>query len=143
MKPTEAFLSHSDKDRAFVTKLAGVLLRRGVRFFYSRKHLKGAQQWHDEIGEALARCDWFLLVLSPAAVRSEWVKRELLYALQSDRYRDRIAPLLHRDCDSERLSWTLSGFQLIDFTAGFDEGCGQLFRCWGMRHGRAQTRRVR
>jgi hypothetical protein len=39
-----------------------------------------AQQWHDEIGAALRRCDWFVLVLSPHTVESIWVKRELLFS---------------------------------------------------------------
>lgn len=75
------------------------------------------------------------LVLSPQAVKSEWVKRELLYALQSDRYKDHIAPLLLKPCDIERLSWTLSGFQRIDFTKGFESGCRELFRMWRLRYG--------
>jgi hypothetical protein len=116
--PAEAFLSHSDRNRAFATKIATTLQARGIEVFYSRRHLRGAQEWHDEIGAALARCDWFLLVLSPEAVRSEWVKRELLYALQHAQYRGRIAPLVHRACDVERLSWTLSGLQSIDFRSG-------------------------
>lgn len=49
----------------------------GVKVWYSKTNLKGAQAWHDEIGKALARCDWFVVVLTPSAVRSEWVKREL------------------------------------------------------------------
>lgn len=140
MRPAETFLSHSDKNRAFVTKLARTLRSHRIRVFYSRRHLKGAQQWHDEIGAALARCDWFLLVLSPQAVRSEWVKRELLYALQSDRYRNHIAPLLLKPCDIERLSWTLSGFQRIDFTKGFTSGCRDLFHMWRLRYGLRRSR---
>jgi hypothetical protein len=60
----------------------------------SKANIRGAQQWHDEIGTALKRCDWFLLVLSPQSVRSMWVKHELVYALQASRYRGRIIPVL-------------------------------------------------
>ena len=107
--PRELFVSHATQDRRFVGKLTTVLKKHRIRFWYSRKHLTGAQQWHDEIGEALRRCDWFLLILSPAAVRSEWVKRELVYALQERRFNDRILPVLHKRCDFRNLSWTLSG----------------------------------
>lgn len=134
MKPREAFLSHSDHDRAFVDRLAETLSRHHVPVFYSRRHLRGAQQWHDELGAALARCDWFLLVLSPRSVRSEWVKRELLYALDSPRYRGQIVPILFRGCEIERLSWTLAQLQRVDFTKGFDSGCRQLFRIWRVRY---------
>ena len=80
--PNEVFLSHSNRDRPFVRKLVDVLRRRGIPVWYSETNIQGAQQWHDEIGAALRRCDWFVLVLSPHAVESKWVKRELLYSLR-------------------------------------------------------------
>lgn len=132
MKPAEVFLSHSSRDQAFASRLAAVLGRHGLKVFYSRKSIRGAQQWHDEIGQALARCNWFLLVLPPASVGSEWVKRELVYALQSKRYRKHIAPLLLKPCRIDRLSWTLSGFQRIDFRQSFDIGCGELLALWSI-----------
>ena len=130
MKPAEIFLSHSSRDRAFATRLAGLLDRHRLKVFYSRKSIRGAQQWHDEIGQALARCNWFLLILSPTAVSSEWVKRELVYALQSRRYRKHIAPLLLKPCKIDKLSWTLSGFQRIDFRRGFEDGARELLALW-------------
>jgi hypothetical protein len=130
VKPAEIFLSHASLDRKFANRLAATLGRHGLKVFYSRKSLRGAQQWHDEIGRALARCTWFLLLLSPAAVKSEWVKRELVYALQSKRYRRHIAPLVLKRCSIDKLSWTLSGFQQIDFRGRFDEGCRELLGLW-------------
>jgi hypothetical protein len=112
------------------SRVADALTRRGLNVFYSRKSIRGAQQWHDEIGKALERCNWFLIVLTPAAVSSEWVKRELVYALQAKRYRRRIAPLLFKSCKIDKLSWTLSGFQHIDFRKSFDEGLSELLTLW-------------
>ena len=132
MTPREVFLSHASADRRFAAKLAGVLSRQGVPVWFSRRTIRGAQQWHDEIGKGLARCDWFLLVLSPAAVRSAWVKRELLYALQQRRYRERIAPLLYRPCKYAKLSWTLDSIQRIDFRGEFERGCRDLLRLWSV-----------
>lgn len=74
MRPAEVFLSHSGEDRQFGDELAVVLGRHGVPVWYSATNIQGAQQWHDEIGSALERCDWFLVVLSPASVQSMWVK---------------------------------------------------------------------
>ena len=88
--------------------------------------------WHDEIGSALRRCDWFVLVLSPGAVASLWVKRELLYSLQESRFEGRIVPLLNEPCPYDELSWTLASMQTVDFTHGFDSGCRGLLRIWGI-----------
>lgn len=130
--PAEVFLSHSSADRGFVTRLADVLKHHGVPIWYSDTNIQGAQQWHDEIGAALRRCDWFILVLSPAAVDSKWVKRELLFSLQQDRFDGRIAPILHKSCQYEDLSWTLSQLQMVNFQEDFDEGCRDLLRIWGI-----------
>jgi hypothetical protein len=93
----EVFLSHSSKDRAFVSRLARTLKRHGIKYWYSATHIVAAKQWHDEIGRALRRCGWFLVVLTPDAVKSEWVKRELLFALNDDRYNERIIRAVSTD----------------------------------------------
>lgn len=130
--PYEAFLSHSSLDHGFAAKLAAVLRRHGVSVWYSQTDIMGAQQWHDEIGVALRRCDWFLLVLSPNSVASMWVKRELIFALQQNRFENRIVPLLYQPCDFDHLSWVLPSFQFIDFQRTFEEGCCGLLRLWGL-----------
>ena len=130
--PREAFLSHAADDREIAERLTRVLAAHNVPVWYSQRSVVGAQQWHDEIGAALARCDWFLLLLSPNSVRSKWVKRELLYALQDEGYDGRILPLLFRSCDVAGLSWVISQFQMVSFSGDFETGCRSLLRVWGL-----------
>jgi hypothetical protein len=130
--PKEVFLSHSSRNRKFARRLVKVMRAHGVPVWYSETHILGSQQWHDEIGKALKRCDWFILVLSPQAVQSIWVKRELHFALNKPRYDHRIIPIFYKDCDYESLSWTLENYQRVDFTQDFDDGCRALFRIWGI-----------
>jgi len=108
VRPTEVFLSHSSKNVHFADRLAKALAAHGVNSFFSKKNIRGAQQWHDEIGSALKRCDWFLVVLSPDSVRSTWVKRELVYALQEQRFVER----------------------RVDFRKDFNQACHELFAVW-------------
>jgi hypothetical protein len=131
-RPSEVFLSHATADRAFADRLAKILRAHGVPVWYSRTELRGGQQWHDEIGLALARCDAFVIVLSPASLGSEWVKTELLYALDDPRYRRRIIPVMLEKCEYKRVYWALVALQQIDFSRDFDSGCGELFRVWGV-----------
>ncbi len=130
--PREVFLSHSSVDHALADKLVGELEKHGVRVWYSRKRLRGSQRWADEIGKALARCDWFAVILTPSAVRSTWVKHELQYALRRKRYTDHILPLHFRSCKPEVLSWVLEEFQIIDFRGRFRKGCAELLAVWGL-----------
>ena len=129
--PDEVFLSHSSADRAFTARLAEVLREHGVPVWYSDTNIRAAQQWHDEIGAPLRRCDWLVLILSPHAVSSK-VKRELLFSLQQHRFDGRIAPILYRSCDHEELSWTQASLQMADFQDDFDQGCRDLLRIWGI-----------
>ena len=130
--PRELFVSHSDRDREAVARLSNELSSHRIPHWVSRRELAGSQQWHDEIGDALARCDWFAVLLSPDAVESMWVKRELLYALSQERFLGRIVPVLLRDCDIDRLSWTLSSIQRVDFRNDWSFGMRELLRIWSI-----------
>lgn len=132
--PHEVFLSHSTKDRGFSARIAAVLRLHGIPLWYSATNIVGAKQWHDEIGAALARCDWFIVVLSPHSIKSKWVKLEYLYALNNSRYNNRIIPISYKPCNYEDLSWTLGAVQFVDFTTDFDEGCRNLLRVWRLSY---------
>ena len=127
------FISHCSADRKFVHRLLQILKQNRIRYWYSERHIPGATNWHDEIGQALKRCDWFLIVLSKKAVRSRWVKRELVYALRQNRYDGRVVPVLIASCKYDDLSWTLAAIEMIDFRGEFKTGCRRLLKVWGIR----------
>jgi hypothetical protein len=83
-----------------------------------------------------------MVLLTPNAVKSMWVKRELNFALIEKRYEKRIIPLLFKKCDFHKLSWTLPQFQIIDFTVDYERACDELLRVWKkQRRGRPRRRR--
>src|SRR5437588_11187894 len=130
--PREVFLSHAHDDAQYVKKLAADLRRHDVRVWYSAHHIAGAQQWMDEIGNALDRCDWFVVVLTPAAVKSIWVKREVSFALNEAQYHDRVVPLLWKNCVAKDLAWPLVTIQTI-VARPYDDGVRRLLALWGVR----------
>lgn len=73
MAPTEVFLWHASADVDYAAKVADVLRAHQIRVFFSPHHIRAAAQWHDVLGNALLRYDWFAVLLSPAAVESMWV----------------------------------------------------------------------
>jgi len=130
MLPREVFISHAHQDRAFVANLTRILRQERIKYWYSPKHIVGAQQWHDELGKALARCDWFIIVLSPNAVKSKWVGYECVYALNDDRYDGKIVPVLYKTCRWKQLSWTLRGFQWVIFKRDYQTFARKLLKTW-------------
>ncbi|HVA50889.1 MAG TPA: toll/interleukin-1 receptor domain-containing protein [Pirellulales bacterium] len=131
MPPLEVFLSHASADHDMAERLATLLRGHGIPTFYSPSNLLGAQQWQDEILKALQRCDWFVVLLSPDAIESMWVRRETALALRDKRFEDKIIPVRYRPCDLGRLGW-LEIFQMVDFQGDFDQGCRNLLRIWGI-----------
>ena len=131
MPPIEVFLSHSSLDQVTAGRVAHVLGGHGVPVFYSAENILGAQQWQNEILDALQRCDWFIVLLSPDAIDSMWVKREVAFALNDARYEDRIVPLSYRECDLESMRW-LTLFENVDLTGDFEAGCRDLLQIWGI-----------
>jgi hypothetical protein len=131
MRPSELFLSHANEDGAVAREIAVILRQHAVPVFFAPHNIVGARQWQDEILAALRRCDWFAVLLSPAAVQSMWVKREVAYALKQQRYQDRIIPLLYRDCVLGSLDW-LDLYQRIDMRGDLTKGCQHLLSIWGI-----------
>jgi len=80
----------------------------------------------------ISHCDWFAIVLSPNSIKSIWVKKELVFALKQSRLVEKIIPLLYQPCDVDEFSWTLSSYQMVDFTGSFEEGCRDLLRVWSV-----------
>lgn len=111
-----------------------MLGRHRIAVWTAPARVRAAQHWHDQIGEALARCDWFVVALTRRSVARPWVKRELLFALNDKRYDERIVPLVFQDCAIEKLSWVLrSSMQVVDFTGDRARAQRQLLATWGLR----------
>src|SRR5260370_15058827 len=88
------FISHSSKDNEFGVKLA-IDLRRKLgenAVWYDSLGLRaGVPWWHNIVGEVATR-DVFILIISPEAMLSDWVRREYDIALQQKK---EIIPLLY------------------------------------------------
>ena len=132
MIPKEVFLSHSSRNRAIATSVAETLRNHGVPVWFSPKNIVTAQQWQDEIGKALRRCDWFLVLLSNDSVKAKWVKLELTYALSHSQYDNHIISVKIDGCDHEDLSWTLGAFQMVNMANGRESAFSEVLRSWGL-----------
>lgn len=112
---TRVFISHSTADRALVEQLVVEPLERSqVETWYSRIAIRTAADWERSILEGLETSDWFLLVMSPSAQSSEWVKDELFWAI--DNRPNRIIPVIISKCDPSAFHIRLRRTQPIDLT---------------------------
>jgi TIR domain len=133
-RPKEVFISHSSKNNGFVSKLHATLAAHEIRSFWSPKGINTAERWNKSIGEALKRCDWFLLILSHQSVNSKWVKSEFNYAINHDQYEDRIIPCWWRKCKPDADFWTLDALQHISFMKKQEDAYQKLLATWGISY---------
>ena len=133
------FVSHAAEDRAFAERVVKELKSRGFNPWLSSINLVGSDDWQRQIGRALARCDWFLLIGSRSCYGSKWVRRELAYAFDADRYNNRILPIVKNACSFRRLAWPLVGIQYVDLRSGargFEAGIAEIVRLFRTRRRR-------
>lgn len=97
----DVFLSHSAKDREFVTRLAEDLTRAGLRVWLDQWHIRVGESFAQAIGEAMRASRFLVMVMSPDYFQSAWTTQEWQSALADEFDADgvRLIPILYRDCD--------------------------------------------
>ncbi len=74
--PPRIFVSHSHTDEAFTERLVDDFNQAGARAWMDKRDL-GPGNFQERISEALADCEWFVLVLTRDALASPWVRQEV------------------------------------------------------------------
>lgn len=78
----KAFISYASQDRAEVIKRVQMLARLKINYFENVLDLEPGTRWQQELYRHIDDSDLFLLFWSSAAKQSEWVIREVNYALK-------------------------------------------------------------
>lgn len=94
------FLSHAHVDRDFARSLKSNLEDAGARVWIDEAELLVGDSLDRRIGRTVEGTDFLIVVLSPAAVKSEWVTKEVKSALdlESELSGIRVLPIIHRRC---------------------------------------------
>ena len=82
---SEAFISYSRGDTAFVDKLRHDLEKRGIPVWIDRESIEGGAAWRASISQAIRSCCAFIMVVSPRSTQSNQVSKELSVAESHDR----------------------------------------------------------
>jgi formylglycine-generating enzyme required for sulfatase activity len=77
---SHVFISYSKKNRVYARRLADHLRERGFDVWIDDR-LDVGDQWWLVIERAIENCGAFTVVMTPASKASEWVYREVMYAL--------------------------------------------------------------
>lgn len=105
------FMSYAHNDRDVAGKLASKLAQAGYEVWSPDQYLFPGDNWPLKIGEALQQSDGMIVLLSPDAVKSDWVRHEIEFAIGSTRYQDRLIPVLVRP--TEDIPWILRKLKYV------------------------------
>jgi hypothetical protein len=121
------FISYSRKDQDFAKRLAGDLAFHGLDVWWDSWQMRVGDLLDVRIQEAITECTQFVLVLSSNAIESEWVQKELGFALihATGEHSRSILPAL---IENVELPTTLSNRVYADFRSSYNQGLDELLK---------------
>ncbi|MFT5196721.1 MAG: sulfatase activating formylglycine-generating enzyme, partial [Candidatus Promineifilaceae bacterium] len=123
---TFSSICHSTKDGEFAGQLAEVLRVEGWLVWIAPESIAAGEKWVDAIQRGLDESGIFMLLISPHAVASQWVKSETNAAIGLEHMGDmRIVPLLYKPAKSPSL-W--SNYQSVLCKAISAQSLNNLFQ---------------
>ncbi|MDE0449309.1 MAG: toll/interleukin-1 receptor domain-containing protein [Spirochaetaceae bacterium] len=119
----KVFISHAHSDEHLAQKVAAILQEAGLEVWDAMREILPGDNWAQEVSNALQESEAMVILLTPDAVRSEWVRREMRwnieYALGEVRFRSRLIPVVAGDPDilnTEGVPWILRHQKMVDLT---------------------------
>lgn len=110
------FISYSRRDSEFVTRLAADLDRQVAGVWFDQSDILPGQKWREQLMDGIRQCKALVLVVSPDAVKSQYVREEVGLAQSLGKT---IIPILYRRARTAgSLAELLVETQFIDLRQG-------------------------
>jgi hypothetical protein len=114
----KVFISHSasSKDGALAEKLGESLNAAGLDVWYDRVDFHLGKSLNDALRQGLSESDAMVVLLTPSALDSEFIHRDIEYALGEKRFKGRLIPVIVGDSESfpsDRIPWILKRLKTI------------------------------
>lgn len=118
------FLSYSREDTVKQRRILRELRERGVNVWVDIENLTpGTPTWEREVERAIRESMGIIVLLSPEANNSEWVRREISFGEQ---HRKRIFPVLIEGDEHTSTPLRLASHQRVDLRTKFEAGLDEL-----------------
>lgn len=122
--PKQLFISYAHEDTEFAHRLTSDLRQRGWRVWIAPDSIRPGEKWVEAIERGLDESGRFVLVITPAATKSHWVKSETNIAIElQHKGQIRFIPLNVEPCDVP-LFWT--EYQHVPFGGNYEDGLTAL-----------------
>lgn len=117
----KVFLSHTRADKDFARHLATDLETLGFAVWFDKWELRVGDSLIERIEEGIQESQWMVVILSPAALKSEWVLKELRTGLTKEIGAKKVF-VLPALCQEVSLPSFLQDKFYADFTGSYETG---------------------
>ncbi|MBN1508653.1 MAG: toll/interleukin-1 receptor domain-containing protein [Sedimentisphaerales bacterium] len=119
----KVFISYAHEDKEIAKRLVRQLEDAGLEVWDDSSILPG-DNWAEKISQALKESQAMVVLVSAAALDSEWVRREIDFALGTKEYRGRLIPVFvgpRDDIPEDKLPWILRRLHGVELTEQAEE----------------------
>jgi len=125
--PQQIFISYAHEDAPIARRLAADLRRHDYPVWIAPESIQPGESWVSAIDRGLHESGVFLALLSPAAVKSQWVRSETRLAIQLEHQgKLRLVPMMLKSCDPALLSSFLTSYQIIPASNRYEQALAEL-----------------
>ena len=123
----KVFISHSHADSALAGWVTSALRKDGLEVFDPDTDLLPGDNWAERVAKALEESEAMVVLLTPDAINSPYVRREIEYALGMKRYSNRLIPVTvgaREQLPPDSIPWIVRHMpwvELEDRAGGFPE----------------------
>ncbi|MBM4024149.1 MAG: toll/interleukin-1 receptor domain-containing protein [Planctomycetes bacterium] len=115
----QVFISYACEDRELAKRLSQWLEGAGFEVWLDENQILPGDNWAEKVAQALKESQAMVVLVSPAAMESKWVRHEIEYALGAKEYSGRLVPVFVGSPDripKDKLPWILRRLRGIELT---------------------------
>ena len=129
----KVYLSHAHSDERLAERVSRILEDAGLQIWDATREIMPGDNWAATLGNALQESQAMVVLVTPDAMRSKWVRWEIEYALGQIRFRERLIPVVAGDPDDlakEDVPWILQRLKMVKLTehGNEEEGIREVAR---------------
>lgn len=124
--PRQVFVSHAHEDAGLAHRLAADLQANGWRAWLAPDSIRPGEKWVEAIERGLEESGAFVVLLTPAAVGSRWVKTETDLAIELE-HRD-VLQFIPVEVEACRVPLVWNTYQRISFIGKYEDGLTSLLK---------------
>ncbi|HJU91438.1 MAG TPA: toll/interleukin-1 receptor domain-containing protein [Pyrinomonadaceae bacterium] len=112
----KVFISHSQENKALARSVGDALERAGLDVWDEEQEIFPGDNWAEKTAKALEEAQAMVVLLTPEALDSTLVSREIDFALSRERFKNRLIPVLvglDHSIAMEKLPWILRHLKVI------------------------------